>query len=124
VARSHWSDSDDPRRLQRGLFGSITIWVIALCLLFGAVGIVGWQVGWWLKSENVNRQVAIDNNNTGVQTAWHDEAMKTISDYELVDPANTAARGALENKACDLIGRLNDDYRNIQINTFERENCQ
>ncbi len=119
----HWTETKDPRRIQRGLFGSITVWVIGFCLLFGAIGVVGWQVGWWLKKENVERQVDIANNNTGTQTAWRDEVLSSIRDYEVIDPENQAARNAVRVQACNIIPRLNEDYLDDQIVEFELEHC-
>lgn len=99
-------------------------WTAFTVLAIIALSLIGWQVGWWFKAENTDRQVNIDNRNKGTQTAWHDEAIKTIADFELVDPANTAARGALRNKACGLIPRLTDSYRDESIVTFYNEECK
>lgn len=99
-------------------------WAAGLVLVLIAVSLIGWQVGWWFRAENVDRQVTIDNNNKGTQTAWRDEAIKTVADFELIDPANTAARGALRIKACDLIPRLNDNYRDGTLVAFYQEECK
>lgn len=108
----------------REIASSIKKWVAATVVVILAASLIGWQVGWWFKAENTDRQVAIDNSNKGTQTAWHDEVIKTIADFELVDPANTAARGALRNKACDLIPRLKDSYRDENIVVFYERECK
>lgn len=104
------------------VLGGVAIIIVAV-LLFVGIGVAGWQFGWWLEAKNTDRQVNIDNRNKGTQTAWHDEVVKTIADYELIDPANTAARGALRIKACDLIPRLTSPYRDDNIVAFEQEQC-
>lgn len=45
MARTHWSDSDDLGRVQRGLFGSIAIWTIGLTVLMGVIGIALYGFG-------------------------------------------------------------------------------
>lgn len=87
------------------------------------VGVVGWEFQWWLEGKNVDKRVQIQNRNTGVQTAWMDEARNAISDFRLIDPSNTAERGALRNKACTLIVRLTEPYRQDDIVKFQREEC-
>lgn len=98
-------------------------WVAICTVAITALSLVGWQIGWWFKTENTKRQVELDFNNKGTQTAWRDEAVKTVADYELIDPSNTAARGALRNKACDLIPRLSDDYRTEALDAFYEREC-
>lgn len=102
--------------------GMIAIAVVALAALVG-LSIGAWQLGWFVNEKNVDRQVHIDNRNKGTQTAWRDEAVKTIADYRLVDPTNTAARGALRTKACDLIPRLRSDYLTPNLIEFQTKEC-
>lgn len=42
--RKHWLDSDDPRRFQRGLFGSMTLWIFGIVAVILAVGAVVWAL--------------------------------------------------------------------------------
>lgn len=97
---------------------------IGLLLTMAVVGVAGWQFNWWLKEKEVNRQVQIDNRNKGTQVAWRDESRNAVSDYELVDPSNTAARGALRNKACSLIVRLAPSYKDADLVQFETKECK
>lgn len=97
---------------------------LASAAVLVALAIGGYQLGWWLKAENVDRQVRIDNISKGTQTAWHDQAISGIRDYSLVDPENTAARGALRNQTCDLIARLTNTFRDDIIVTFENKECK
>ena len=123
MSKAHWSTSDDPRRFQRGLFGSLAVWIIGFFLLFTVIGVAGWQIGWWFKTADTNRQVQLDNRNTGVQTAWHDQAVQGVKDYYLTPESNTAARGALRNQTCELIGRLVDEYKTTELVEFEQKEC-
>lgn len=102
--------------------GSILLGLFAV-IVIAVLAIGTWQLGWFVAEKDTDRQVQIDNRNKGTQTAWHDEVVKTIADYQLVDPANTAARGALRNKACDLIPRLTETYRDSNIVAFESQEC-
>lgn len=97
---------------------------LGLVLSLAVIGVAGWQFGWWLEGKNVDKSVQIQNRNTGVQTAWMDEARNATTDYDLVDPANTAARGALRNKACTLIERLAGPYRQDDLLTFQTKECR
>ena len=98
--------------------------VLTSLVLVTALVIGGYQLGWWIKADSTERQVQIDNQNTGTQIAWHDQAIQGIRDYELVDPSNTAARGALRNQTCELIARLSNPYRDDIIVAFYMEVCK
>jgi len=96
---------------------------LAVAALVVAIVVGGYLGGWWLKKDATNRRVDIRNQNSGVQTAWRDEAIDLINEIELL-PESAPARGALTNQACDLIGRLNDNYRgDARITSFETQEC-
>lgn len=102
------------------------VWVLWAGLAVAAViaiSLIGWQVGWWFRAENIDREVNVQNRNVGTQTAWRDEARNAITDFQLIDPANGAARGSLRIKACGLIDRLTDNYRDQDLVTFETKEC-
>lgn len=92
-------------------------------LLLAALLVGGRELGWWLKADNTNRQVRIDNLNTGTQTAWHDQAIQDVKNYNLLDPANTAQRGVLRNEACQYIARLSDPYLDDILVEFQAQEC-
>ncbi len=96
---------------------------IVAFVMMAILGIAAWQFGWFVTEKNVDRQVNIDNRNKGTQTAWRDQAVQNIKDYELVDPANTAARSALRDQTCELIARLTPPYRDTIIVRFETKEC-
>lgn len=87
-----------------------------------ALAIGGRELGWWLKADNVNRQVKIDNTNVGTQTAWRDEVNELMNTIELL-PEGASQRGGLVNQACELADRLTDNYMTDQIAAFESANC-
>lgn len=103
---------------------TITTLIVAIIASVAVLAIGGYQLGWWLKADSTERQVRVDNSNTGTQTAWHDQAIQGIRDYELVDPSNTAARGALRAQTCQLIARLADPYHDDIIVAFDNEECK
>lgn len=111
-------------KTQRGaspleVLGSILI--VAGVLVVAAVGL--WKFGWFVEEKNTDQRVRIINHNSGTQTAWMDEVQKTITDFEATDPANVAYRNALAQKACALIPRLTEPYKNTFIEAFEQEHC-
>lgn len=108
----------------RQMVRSIRIWIVVGIVAAIAVALIGWQVGWWFKAENVERQVRVDNTNTGTQTAWRDEVLSSISDFELLDPADTARRGAVRRQACAIIPRLGGPYYTPEIQVFDESECR
>lgn len=99
--------------------GAAILAIIAVIVI--AVG--AWQLNWFVKEKNTERQVQIDNRQLGTQTAWRDEALDSVGEYYSTDPANSAARGVLRSQACDLISRLDGPYRTDQLIAFYQEQC-
>lgn len=97
--------------------------ILVSLLLLAGIAIGGRELSWWLKADNVDRQVDIVNNNTGVQTAWRDEAVDAIGRFYTVPQENLAGRAAMRNQACDKIGRLNDDYLTPDLIQFQNTEC-
>lgn len=77
---------------------------------------------WWLRGDSTDRQVGIQNRNTGTQTAWRDEAVDLINEADLL-PVDAPQRGALERQACELIDRLTDTYMTDRLVAFEEAEC-
>jgi hypothetical protein len=98
-------------------------WAIGLFVLITILTVAAWQIGWIFKAENVERQVRIDNRHTGVQTAWHDQAVDGVRQFYLIPEDNSAARGAVRNQTCDLIGRLVPEYITPNLTQFQQEEC-
>ena len=44
----------------REIVSSVKKWVAAAILAILSFSFIGWQVGWWFKAENTDRQVEID----------------------------------------------------------------
>lgn len=91
-------------------------------LLLVAIGVAGWQFGWWLEEKNVDRRVGIENRNLGTQTAWRDEAKHLVRTIDLL-PEDAPQRGGLTNDACDMIDKLTGNYMTDQLAEFESANC-
>ena len=101
----------------------LILWIVVVMLGIGAISVVGWRVGWWFKKANVEKQVEIDNSNKGTQQGWHDAAVKAVSDYTLINSANTAARGQLRKQACELIGKLQGTWASQDLKGFYSLQC-
>lgn len=97
--------------------------VVAGLLLVAVVAIGGWQFGWWLKEDAVERETEIDNTRTGTQDAWRTEATRTIGDIAKLPKDATAARAALTNQACGLIDKLTDEFMTDDLAEFAQEEC-
>lgn len=97
------------------------LFLLGIVLLAGVV-IGGRELNWWLRKDNVDRQVRIDNRNTGTQTAWADEAKNMIIDIELL-PDGTPAKANLVRQTCDLIGRLTSPYQTDDLVSFQTQEC-
>lgn len=96
--------------------------ILGLILLVG-LSIAAWQLNWFVAEKNLERQVHLDNRNTGTQTAWHDEAINAVTDFETTSEDYPAGRGALRTKACNLIERLTDDYLDDSLASFQAREC-
>lgn len=109
---------------QRGESSLGAIAIVIVVIAFVVVGSIGvWKAGWFIKAKDTDRQVQIDNSNKGTQTAWRDQVVRDIKDFNLLDPSSTAQRGAIRSEACDLISRLKDPYKTPNIIRFEQEEC-
>jgi len=99
--------------------------ILAGLLVIGVmvgIGVTGWQFDWWLAGKNVDRQVSLENNNRGTQTAWRDQARKLVRQANLL-PEGAPQRLALVDEACGYIDRLNKHYLTDQLTDFESVNC-
>jgi hypothetical protein len=101
------------------------VWIgaaIGAVVLIVVIGVAGWQFDWWLTEKNVNRQVQIDNRNLGTQTAWRDEAYSLIRDVQVLPEGQPARANAID-RACSLIGRLTDPYKDDDLVAFQSQEC-
>jgi hypothetical protein len=99
------------------------LYTVTAVVLVIAVVVGGYLGGWWLRKDVTDRQVRVDNRNTGTQTAWHDEATDLINQAALL-PTDAPQRAALERQACELIGRLTDSYVDDNLAAYQAQECQ
>lgn len=99
--------------------------LIAAAATIGSAGLLvgGWHAGWWLRAETTDRRVKIDNTQKGTQTAWRNEAIRSIAQYHMLDADNQAARAAVRVQACNLIASLTDTYLTPELTRFDNEEC-
>lgn len=96
------------------ILGSIVAFVL-VCVLV----VVGWQVGWWFKNQNVNRQALIFQNSYGTQSALIGELNQEIQQFDgiQVQVASPQTPGSeksalvsqeqgIINQACPQVGQI------------------
>jgi hypothetical protein len=113
--------------------GKVTLGVLGVLLFIGVV-VGGYQLGWWLKEERVNRDTSIANESLARQQARVDEVLDLadeIADIDvqivLVTPEQAvpiqAQRAALVDNFCDayggLTGRLTVPQSVVTLNAQE-----
>jgi hypothetical protein len=96
--------------------------IIGIILIVGIL-VGGYQLNWWLRENNTERQVNLDNQNQGTQTARQDRAEVFITNFYVIPENNVAGRNAARQNACDLIGQLNDNYVTDELYQFQLEEC-
>jgi len=78
---------------------------IAALATTALLAIGGWQLGWWMQSESVNRNAQINQDSYGRQNALTEAVLRGISQLE--DPnLPTVQRTALVNEVCFNAARL------------------
>lgn len=63
-------------------------WLGAALLAVAVIaGIVfgGWQLGWWFKTQNTNREAHLQRNSYAFQQTMRENVMKGIADYRSYD---------------------------------------
>lgn len=104
------------------MFKAIGLTLLAVVVVV-ALSVGVWQLGWFVKEANTNRNTSLRNDRVGTQTALQDEVLSSISDYYLIAESNVAGRNAIKNQACTLIDRLNSNYYTPEIRGFDRNEC-
>ena len=87
----------------------------------GGVVIGGYQLGWWLREEAVNRGAEIREDSFARQTALQAEVLDLYRDITNIDvqlmaadgeaaPVIRAQRIAIKDRLCDAYARMNPDF--------------
>lgn len=71
-------------------------WVVPVAAVLGIVTVVliGWQVGWWLKADAVNREAEINRDSYSAQTVARDRLTRGIVEVYAIDSQIAASSGA------------------------------
>jgi hypothetical protein len=88
--------------------------VLVFLTLVVGISVGGWQLGWWLKEQSVNRNAKILYNSYPAQSANADAFVRKVNDYE-IDKAKGQSEAiliALRDDACRLAHNLNTDTIN------------
>lgn len=107
---------DSPARAAGAVVGILIGIILIVAILFG-----GRELGWWLKADNVNRQVRIDNTNIGTQQAWYDEVTEGMQDTVVLPDG--PQKQAIVKKVCELIPRLTETYQTSNVLDYQQEYC-
>jgi len=118
-----------------------TVWILssilALVLIAGIV-VGGYQLGWWLKKNAVNRNAKINRQSYEVQQTYHEESIRDMAsvraiDTQLAEPGTTpdlraqlqAQRMAIVTQTCDAISRLTISGAGVDpdIQSFHDKEC-
>lgn len=121
----HWLDSNDPTRVQRGMFGSMTYWVVGLLVLSSLVGIAVWLFG-VATSDLKGRGDAAQIKNSGInriaaQERFEERYQDILATDRKIDVAKTALNADPKNQTLvtnytgvvqyciDIVGKYNAD---------------
>lgn len=123
---------------ERGQVAVAVLLTIAALVL--AVGIVvgGYQLGWWLKGNAVNRTAKINRTSYEVQQTYREKALDDIAsvravDAQIAEPSTAEAvksqlraqRIAIVTQTCDAISRLTTSGAGVDpdIQSFHDGEC-
>ena len=101
---------------------TITAVATAIALVVG-LAIGGWQLGWWMQAESVNRTAQISQDSYGRQNALTEAVLRGINQLE--DPnLPSVQRTALVNEVCFNAARLTGAIQLPQsATTFIAQEC-
>lgn len=134
MSRKHWTESDDPRRIQRGLAGTILLWTLGFLILGALVGVTTWGFG-VLTSDvkgrgDATRQKNSATNRIGAQERFEDlfaeiESADKRLDQAAADLATTPGDPTLRtnytglrNHCLDVVGDYNAEARKYTAAQF------
>lgn len=120
--------------------GSVAVNVlatIASLVIVAALAVGGYQAGWWLKGNAVNRNAKINRQSYEVQQTYREKALDDIGsvraiDTQIADPRDAAdldqlraQRAATVTETCDAISRLTTSGAGIDpdIQSFHDSEC-
>ncbi len=126
--------------MNRNERGSTTVVVLAVILglvILAGVIVGGYQLGWWLRKNEVNRSAKINRQSYEVQQTYREKALDDITgvrelDAQIADPAYAsdvpqlrAARVALIRETCDAISRLTTSGAGVDpdVQSFHDQEC-
>ena len=84
---------------------SIVLSSIIGVMLLGIIVVGGWQLGWWLKSETVNRNAVILQDSYGRQNALVEQVLDDVREVEAgnLPPQQVIA---ITSQICDSAAKL------------------
>lgn len=125
-------------RNSRGSAALATLLTVAGLIVVVAVIVGGYQLGWWLTGNAVNRSAKINRQSYDVQQTYLEKARDDIAlvraiDVQIADKRNaddvdqlTAQRTATVTQTCDAISRLTTSGAGVDpdVQTFHDQECE
>lgn len=122
---------------QRGNAAVTVLATVVTLIIIGVIIVGGYQLGWWLRGNAVNRNAKINRTSYEVQQTYVEKSLDDIAlvrsiDAQIADPADKsdipqlrAQRIATVTEACDAIGRLTSSGAGPQpdIQAFHDSEC-
>lgn len=117
-------------------FAVIVGTLVGLALIAGII-VGGYQLGWWLKGNAVNRNAAINRQSYEVQQTYREKALDDVTsvraiDTQIANPAYKAdiaqlqaQRAAVVSQTCDAISRLTTSGAGVDpdVQSFHDQEC-
>lgn len=125
------------KQQQQGNVAVAVLYTIVGLILLAAIVVGGYQLGWWLKQNAVNRNAKINRTSYEVQQTYREEVLKDMQqvstdDSEIANPAYSASVEELRAQrvhdvqvACDHISRLTTSGAGVDpdIQAFQDKEC-
>lgn len=110
------------------------ITLVFVVVTIAAIAFGGWQLGWWFKAKNVDRQAHMIRNSYSNQQTLRDQITKNLSDVDMIDiqlsenPPNadqlTAQQHAIKNIVCADAEQITGDPLPVDQNAWTTDNCK
>ena len=128
--------TDERGQTTSGVLAIIAGFVVTVVLI-AAVTLAGWQIGWWFKNENANREAHLIRNGYSNQQTLREQVTKNIGDVLAIDTqiaqlgtsdpttkaALSAQRKAIVGMVCQEAEQVSGDPLPSDQSQFVGVNC-
>ena len=96
---------------------------LAALVLAAAIGVAGWQFGWWLKAKNVQKRGQILDQSYNHQVGLRQQVLDSINDLTIHADMPNGQKVRITATTCDAIDQMLNQYKTPTITGFEAGNC-